>query len=194
MPALSGLRHSGVGMYVRVPFALIGCLQGTPRARDHPWREPRGGAAVGGCAAAHDIVLSSCFECNVERLGASAFTNEETATPPRLHGFHSRLLALLLVVVTSCIAYVLSEGERFGDSITYAKEIRSGSLIEPGHLLWRPLGYVVGHALATLDTYSSALWTLQACIHCVAAFPPARVAALPCAVPIEVAFQPPPSA
>jgi hypothetical protein len=67
----------------------------------------------------------------------------------------------LLVVVTSCIAYVLSEGVRFGDSITYANEIRSGGLIEPGHLLWRPLGYVIGHALGTLDTYSSALWTLQ---------------------------------
>jgi len=68
--ALPRLRHSGVGMYVRVPFALIGCLQAAPRARDHPCREPRGGAAVRGCAAAHDIVLSSCFECNVERLGA----------------------------------------------------------------------------------------------------------------------------
>jgi len=28
-------------------------------------------------------------------------------------------------------------------------------------LLWRPLGYVIGHALGTLDTYSSTLWTLQ---------------------------------
>src|SRR5215469_14884428 len=87
--------------------------------------------------------------------------NEESAIPGRFHWLHSRDLGLLLVVVTSCIVYVLSEGARFGDSTTYANQIRSGHLIEPGHLLWRPLGYVIGHALGTLDTYSSALWTLQ---------------------------------
>jgi hypothetical protein len=81
-----------------------------------------------------------------------------TATAPRSH---SRAVGLALVLVASCIAYVLSEGARFGDSTTYARQIMSGALIEPGHLLWRPLGYVLGHMLGTLDAYSSTLWTLQ---------------------------------
>ncbi len=69
-----------------------------------------------------------------------------------VHGFAARHNMLLLV--TSCIAYVLSEEARFGDATTYANEIRAGAgaVIEPGHVLWRPLGCVIGHALGTLDT------------------------------------------
>jgi hypothetical protein len=84
--------------------------------------------------------------------------NETAATAPRSL---SRPVGLLLVIVASCSAYVVSQGARFGDATTYAKQIRSGALIEPGHLLWRPLGFVLGHALGTLDSYSSTLWTLQ---------------------------------
>jgi hypothetical protein len=72
-----------------------------------------------------------------------------------------RELGLMVVLVASCIAYVLSQGARFGDAPVYARQIRLGALFEPGHLLWRPLGYVIGHALGTLDTQSSTLWTLQ---------------------------------
>jgi hypothetical protein len=84
--------------------------------------------------------------------------NETATTAPRSR---SRAVGLLLVIVASCSAYVLSRGARFGDATTYAKQIRAGALIEPGHLLWRPLGFVIGHALGTLDTYSATLWTLQ---------------------------------
>lgn len=85
--------------------------------------------------------------------------NDTRAAPLQLHS--RREVGLLLVLVASCIAYVLSEGARFGDAPVYARLIMLGDLIDPGHLLWRPLGYVVGHALGTLDTFSSALWTVQ---------------------------------
>jgi hypothetical protein len=88
----------------------------------------------------------------------SATMNDKTATRLR---FHSGEAGFLLVIFTSFIIYIFSEGARFGDATTYAKQLRLGALIEPGHLVWRPLGYVIGHALNTLDTYSSALWTLQ---------------------------------
>ena len=84
--------------------------------------------------------------------------NDETAAGLQ---FQLRKAGLLLVILASFVLFVFSEGVRFGDATTYAKQIRLGALIEPGHLLWRPLGYVVGHALNTLGTYSSALWTLQ---------------------------------
>ena len=84
--------------------------------------------------------------------------NDKTATGLQ---FHLREAGFLLVIFTSCIVFVFSEGARFGDATTYAKQIRLGALIEPGHLVWRPLGYFIGHALDTLSTYSSALWTLQ---------------------------------
>jgi hypothetical protein len=85
--------------------------------------------------------------------------NDTRAATLQLHS--RREVGLLLVLVASGIAYVLSEGARFGDAPVYVRLIMRGDLIDPGHLLWRPLGYVVGHALGTLDTFSSALWTLQ---------------------------------
>jgi hypothetical protein len=89
--------------------------------------------------------------------------NDKAATGLQLYlrERHLREAGFLLVIFTSLTVYVLSEGARFGDATTYAKQIRLGALIEPGHLVWRPLGYVIGHALNTLGTYSSALWTLQ---------------------------------
>jgi hypothetical protein len=85
--------------------------------------------------------------------------NDTRAATLQLHS--RREVGLLLVLAASCIAYVLSEGARFGDATVYATLIRRGDLIEPGHLLWRLLAYVVGQALGTLDTFSSTLWTLQ---------------------------------
>ncbi len=70
-------------------------------------------------------------------------------------------IELWLVLIASCIAYVLSEGARFGDATTYAGQLLSGLVIEPGHLVWRPLAYLVGRAFGTLESYSDALWTLQ---------------------------------
>jgi hypothetical protein len=70
-------------------------------------------------------------------------------------------VGLLALLMMSCVVYLMSQGAHFGDSITYAVQIDRGALIEPGHLIWRPLSYAIGHLLGTVDTYSSTVWTLQ---------------------------------
>jgi hypothetical protein len=74
---------------------------------------------------------------------------------------HVAKLGLLLLLLASLVAYVLSQGGRYGDSIVYAGQIDRGVVIEPGHLLWRPLLYAIGRGLGTLGSYSATVWTLQ---------------------------------
>jgi hypothetical protein len=52
---------------------------------------------------------------------------------------------------------------QYGDATVYAVEIRAGQLLEPGHLTWRPLGYVAAVLTGLLDSDSDALWVLQWC-------------------------------
>ncbi len=85
--------------------------------------------------------------------------HDRTAITPQLRWPE---IELWIVLIASCIAYVLSEGARFGDATTYARQLLAGALIEPGHLLWRPLAYLIGRVFGALESYSSALWTLQA--------------------------------
>ncbi|HEY8051230.1 MAG TPA: hypothetical protein VIE42_00295 [Steroidobacteraceae bacterium] len=49
----------------------------------------------------------------------------------------------------------------YGDATTYVRDIRDGHLIEPGHLLWRPLGYLVAGTVGALGSSSDVLWVLQ---------------------------------
>ena len=69
--------------------------------------------------------------------------------------------ALLCVVVTlSLCLFVASESAWYDDSTTYAADILAGRLIEPGHLLWRPAGRLIGFVTGSV-TYSAVLWRLQ---------------------------------
>lgn len=102
------------------------------------------------------LILSTLV---ILRFGAM---NDQPAIllPPRV-----AKLGLTLLMMASLAAYVLSQGARYGDSIVYAGQIDRGVLIEPGHLLWRPLLYAIGRWLGTLGSYSATVWTLQgACL------------------------------
>jgi hypothetical protein len=69
------------------------------------------------------------------------------------------LLLWVLVALSVCL-FVASESALYGDSTTYAADIRAGKLIDPGHLLWRPLGRLIDLALGP-QPYSVVLWQLQ---------------------------------
>lgn len=72
----------------------------------------------------------------------------------------SDALLLGLLVSLSAWLFVASESAWYGDSTTYAADIRAEELIEPGHLLWRPLGRLLDLALGS-QSYSAVLWQLQ---------------------------------
>ena len=63
----------------------------------------------------------------------------------------------------SILLFLLSNSVQYGDAIVYAKEMRAGQLLEPGHLAWRPLGYVAAALTGLLRSDSDALWVLQYC-------------------------------
>ena len=69
------------------------------------------------------------------------------------------VLLCVLVFMSTCL-FLASESAWYGDSTTYAADIGAARLIEPGHLLWRPLGRLVDLALGS-QTYSGILWQLQ---------------------------------
>ena len=65
-----------------------------------------------------------------------------------------------LALVSLCL-FAASQSVRYGDSLVYTSDILRGALIEPGHLMWRPLGYVVGLATGSSGLFSSVMWRLQ---------------------------------
>ena len=69
------------------------------------------------------------------------------------------VLLCVLVSLSACL-FVASESAWYDDSNTYALDIRAGKLIEPGHLLWRPLGHLTDLLTGQLS-YSAVLWHLQ---------------------------------
>lgn len=68
-----------------------------------------------------------------------------------------------VVLLGSALLFLLSNSVRYGDSSYYAKDIRTGALLDPGHLLWRPLGYAVAALTGALHSDSAVLWVLQWC-------------------------------
>lgn len=83
-------------------------------------------------------------------------------------------LALLFALALATCLFIATESAYFGDATTYAANVISGKLIEPGHLLWRPVGRLVYEVLGSRSSYSSVLWELQfvclvASLCCVAA-------------------------
>ena len=69
-------------------------------------------------------------------------------------------LLLWALVAVSVGLFVASESTFYSDATTYAADIRTGKLIDPGHLLWRPLGRLIDLALGP-QPYSVVLWQLQ---------------------------------
>jgi hypothetical protein len=69
--------------------------------------------------------------------------------------------ALLVLLVLSTALFVRSESVRYGDGPIYTLDILHGSLIEPGHLVWRPLGSLSSHLLGMMQSSSQTLWVLQ---------------------------------
>ncbi len=65
-----------------------------------------------------------------------------------------------LAVASACL-FLVSESAWYGDATTYAADIRAGRLSDPGHLLWRPLGRLVGLLMGGAHSYSTVLWQLQ---------------------------------
>ena len=70
-----------------------------------------------------------------------------------------RLPLCVLLPLSVCL-FVASESAWYGDATTYAADVLAGRLIEPGHLLWRPLGYLL-HLTTGGSSYSAVLWKLQ---------------------------------
>jgi hypothetical protein len=71
---------------------------------------------------------------------------------------HGGLLSL--AVVSSC-AYLMSESAAYGDAPYYADDISKRLLIEPGHLLWRPLGSSIFSIASFFGYRGDVLWILQ---------------------------------
>ena len=63
----------------------------------------------------------------------------------------------------STVLFLFSNSVQYGDAAMYAKNIGAGTLLEPGHLLWRPLGYAVATLIGVQHSDSGVLWVLQAC-------------------------------
>jgi hypothetical protein len=76
-------------------------------------------------------------------------------------GGRPELLAVGGLLIFCSLFFLSSESVRYGDAVVYAADLRLGALIEPGHLIWRPLGRVVGSALWPSPAYSDVLWVLQ---------------------------------
>ena len=83
-----------------------------------------------------------------------------TGSLPRQPGNRSERLLPCALAAVSAWLFVVSESAWYGDATTYAAEIRAGHLIDPGHLLWRPLGHLGSLALGA-QSYSAVLWQLQ---------------------------------
>jgi len=71
-----------------------------------------------------------------------------------------RTIFLALVVASACL-FATTESTRYVDATTYAGEVRSHKLIEPGHLLWRPLVFIAATLSGQLGSYSGTLWVTQ---------------------------------
>jgi hypothetical protein len=69
----------------------------------------------------------------------------------------------VLLTLGSAVLFLFSNSVQYGDAATYAKNIRTGALLEPGHLLWRPLGYVAATLAGVGHSDSGVLWVLQGC-------------------------------
>lgn len=70
-------------------------------------------------------------------------------------------VVVLALTLVGLLLFVASESARYGDSVVYAADILGGRLMEPGHLIWRPVGYVVAHLTGARPSLSSVLWRLQ---------------------------------
>ena len=70
-------------------------------------------------------------------------------------------MALCLLILLSSFLFVSSESAWYGDATVYVSDVRAGAIIEPGHLLWRPLGYLMGALPRQQPAYSIELWYLQ---------------------------------
>lgn len=68
---------------------------------------------------------------------------------------------LPILLLATAMAYGISESVGYGDSPYYADEILQGVLLEPGHLLWRPLGAVLNWMLQHMGYTGDLLWVLQ---------------------------------
>jgi hypothetical protein len=68
-----------------------------------------------------------------------------------------------VVLLGSLLLFVLSNSLHYGDALTYTNDIRQGKLLEPGHLLWRPLGHLAAALVGALRSDSATLWVLQGC-------------------------------
>lgn len=73
----------------------------------------------------------------------------------------NKRVALLLSALLA-VLYGTTESVRYGDATNYANEIVLGQLIEPGHMLWRPLATVIAHAAGVGASASDVLWILEA--------------------------------
>lgn len=72
-------------------------------------------------------------------------------------------ICAVLVLLGSILLFLRSNSVQYGDAIVYAQEMRAGHLLEPGHLAWRPLGYVAAALTGLQRSDSDSLWVLQYC-------------------------------
>jgi len=68
---------------------------------------------------------------------------------------------LLASLALLAVLYGATESALYADSVPYAVDILNGRLIDPGHLLWRPLGMAIASASGHAMSLSYILWVLQ---------------------------------
>ncbi len=73
----------------------------------------------------------------------------------------STWLHTLAIGCVSAGLFALSESNRYGDAPFYAQNIASRVVVEPGHLLWRPIGLALSWVLGLGNDADAVLWVLQ---------------------------------
>lgn len=73
-----------------------------------------------------------------------------------------RRVGLLSLTIIASFAYLASESVDYGDGPYYAHDIYNLLLIDPGHLLWRPLGALIYSVAYVFGYRGDILWILQA--------------------------------
>jgi hypothetical protein len=100
------------------------------------------------------------------RLRGYGFTDTASSTLRDLYPAPSqsdrvRSIYLPALILGSTVAFIVGESVGYGDAPYYAEDIANGSFIEPGHLLWRPLGGLVYWIAQAAGYPGDALWVIQ---------------------------------
>jgi hypothetical protein len=87
--------------------------------------------------------------------------SHSTPEPERVPFLATKNMGLLILLAAAFWAYWLSESVRYGDAPYYAEQLAASVIIEPGHLIWRPLGALLYLTVSRIGYTVDALWVIQ---------------------------------